>query len=77
MQREADLDALKAAFLAKGRAVTACDPGVAYGVDREADRAKRVEAREALRFERIEHEAEHRFQAGVEATYVRRFLGRA
>ena len=56
---------LIAAFLAKNSPTIAA-VGIAYGVNAEADKAKRAEARDAREFERIEHDAENRFQRGVE-----------
>lgn len=40
-----DLEAMKAAFLAKGGAVTVAPAGLAYGVDAEADKVKRAAER--------------------------------
>lgn len=69
MQTE-DIEAAKAAFLAKGGAVTVASAGIAYGVDPEADKAKRSEIkfayREAWDHASIEHAAENAFQRGVE-----------
>ena len=61
-----DLEAMKAAFLAKGGEIKTAPVGIAYGVNAEADKAKRAEAREQARYERVEHAAENRFQRGVE-----------
>jgi hypothetical protein len=41
-----DLEAMKAAFLAKGGTVSVADAGIAYGVNADADKAKRAEARQ-------------------------------
>lgn len=57
---------LVAQFLAKGGSVKTAEAGIAYGIDKEADRAKRKAARADCEWERIEHEAETRFQRGVE-----------
>lgn len=62
----ADQD-LIAAFLAK-RAPTVVAEGVAYGVDREADKAKRAAERERLAFLEIEHRAE-RYAEEVREAY--------
>lgn len=65
-----DIEAAKAAFLAKGNSVTTAPTGIAYGVDRAADKAKRAAARAAWRsawdHASVEHEAEIAFQRGVE-----------
>jgi hypothetical protein len=72
-----EIEAMKAAFLAKGGKVTQAAPGVAYGVDEEADKAKRKAAHDQRAYDAIEREAENRFQRGVEETHIRRFYGRA
>jgi hypothetical protein len=61
-----ELEAAKAAFLARGGQVTTVPADVAYGIDPEADKAKRRAARQAAEYERIEHDAENRFQRGIE-----------
>lgn len=53
-----DLEAMKAAFLARGGAVTVAPAGVAYGVDAEA------------RAMRAEHEAERHAERVREAYHV-------
>lgn len=67
---QSDIEAAKAAFLARGGAVQSVAPAAAYGVDPAADKAKRLEARranqDALAHARVEHEAETAFQRGVE-----------
>lgn len=65
-----DLEALKAAFLAKGGAVTVAPAGLAYGVDPEADKAKRRAERERREYEAIEHAAERRMERVREAYHV-------
>lgn len=57
-----EIEAAKAAFLAKGGAVTTAPEGVAYGVSAAADAAKRDELREARRFELIERQSETHIQ---------------
>lgn len=58
----AEIEAAKAAFLARGGAITTADAGIAYGVDRETDRMKRLDARIA----RVEAD-----QAAFDADYER------
>jgi hypothetical protein len=52
-----ELEAAKAAFLARNT-VTQVEAGVAYGVDRDADKAKRAAERERVAYQRSEQEAE-------------------
>lgn len=54
-----------AQFLAT-KGVTVVPAAVAYGVDEEADRAKRKVRYEQRAYDSIEREAENRFQRGVE-----------
>lgn len=61
------IEAAKAAFLAKGGAVTQAAPAVAYGVDPAADKARRKEARAA---ECAEHASERRSEQVREAYHV-------
>ena len=63
-----DLEAMKAAFLAKGGAVKVAPVGIASGVDKDVDKAKRAEARAAARYERTEQEAEQ-FAESVREAY--------
>lgn len=67
---QAELDAMKAAFAAKGGTVTQAGEGVAFGVNAEADKLKRKQAREARRFEQIEHASENYVQRVREAAHV-------
>lgn len=53
-----DLEAMKAAFLAKGGAVKVAPVGIAYGVDADADKAKRAAERERREDAEIERRAE-------------------
>lgn len=63
----AEIEAAKAAFLAKGGQIKAAPAGQAYGLDPVADKAKRVEAARAYSNAwNYEREAEIRFQRGVE-----------
>jgi hypothetical protein len=50
-----------AAFLAT-RGATQCDAAPAYGVDAATDKARRMAAREASRFESIERASENHMQ---------------
>ena len=52
-----ELEAAKAAFLARNT-VTQVESGIAYGVDRDADKAKRAAERERVAYQRSEQEAE-------------------
>ena len=60
-----------AAFLAR-KGATVCAPGLAYGVDAEADRAKRAEARHRKAY-RPETECEH--DARMERAHEAFFTG--
>lgn len=63
---------LIAAFMA-GRAPTTCPEGVAYGVDKEADKAKRHAFRQARRYEypeRTEQDFERQAEAISEAYHT-------
>ena len=53
---QAEIEAMKAAFLARGNAITTEPAGIAYGVDAEADKAKRAEARERREYDETAHE---------------------
>ena len=52
-----ELEAAKAAFLARNT-VTQVAAGIAYGVNRDADKAKRAAERERVAYQRSEQEAE-------------------
>lgn len=65
-----DIEAMKAAFLAKGGAVQVAAEGVAYGVDKDADRAKRAVERDRREYEAIERAAERRAENVREAYHV-------
>ena len=52
-----ELEAAKAAFLARNT-VTQVAPGIAYGVNRDADKAKRAAERERVAYQRSEQDAE-------------------
>jgi hypothetical protein len=51
-----EIEAAKAAFLAKGGQITSAPVGVAYGIDPEADKAKRRAAREAADYDESAYE---------------------
>jgi hypothetical protein len=55
-----------AAFLAS-RGVTQCASGVAYGVDKEADKAKRIAERSRREADLYASQAEHRAECAAEA----------
>jgi len=55
----AEIEAAKAAFLAKGGQVTQAPEGAAYGLNAAADKAKREDAR---RFAAIERDSETHMQ---------------
>lgn len=67
---QSDIEAAKAAFLARGGTVQSVSPAAAYGVDPASDKTKHLEARRAARsawdHAQAEHEAENAFQRGVE-----------
>lgn len=63
-----DLEAMKASFLAKGGAVTVAPVGIAYGVDAEADKAKRAAERERREDAESERRAE-RYAEDVREAY--------
>lgn len=65
-----ELAELKAAFLAKGGAVTQAAPGIAYGVDAEADKAKREAERDRLEAERSLQECERHAERVREAYHM-------
>ena len=80
--RDMDLEAMKAAFAAKGGAVKVLDQGVAYGVDKEVDKVKRAKAREDKKYaamvasyERYETSASQREEQAREAFHAARFGG--
>lgn len=52
----AEIEAAKAAFLAKGGQVTTACPGQAYGVDPAADKAKRFEASQPRAYDESAYE---------------------
>ena len=52
-----EIEAAKAAFLARNT-VTQVAPGIAYGIDRDADKAKRAAERDRLEAERSLQECE-------------------
>lgn len=60
---------LIAAFLAK-RGATQCGEGAAYGVDKDADKAKRQEARERSRAELDEAAHDRRREAAHDAFFT-------
>tara|TARA_R110000868_G_scaffold292846_2_gene553373 strand:- start:110 stop:355 length:246 start_codon:yes stop_codon:yes gene_type:complete len=65
-----ELEAAKAAFLARGGAVTVASDGIAYGVDREADKAKRLAERDRLEAELSLQECERHAERVREAYHV-------
>lgn len=62
---------LIAQFLAKGGAVKSVQPGLAYGVSPEADKAKRAEARAQRQY--VETECDH--DARMEQAHDAFFMG--
>lgn len=65
-----ELEAMKAAFIAKGGAVTSAAPGIAYGIDAEADKAKRLAERERRDDMEAERRAERYAETMREAYHV-------
>lgn len=65
-----DLEAMKAAFLAKGGLVQTAAAGIAYGVDPNEDRAKRGAEREARQYAQAEHAAERHAEMVREVAHV-------
>lgn len=57
-----DLEAMKAAFLAKGGTVSVAPPAVAYGIDRDIDRARRAAARDEADYRAAERHSENHVQ---------------
>lgn len=65
-----DIESLKAAFLARGGAVTVAPVGVAYGVDAATDKVKRVESRYQREEQGAERKAERKAESVREAYHV-------
>lgn len=68
-----EIEAAKAAFLARGGTVQTAQPGIAYGVSAEADKVKRAEARAAYNdawSHATEQEAEQRVERVTQAYHV-------
>jgi len=65
-----EIEAAKAAFLAKGGAVKTAPEGIAYGVSADADKVKRIEARQAREDAQIERNAERQAENVREAYHT-------
>ena len=71
-----DLERMKAEFAARGGQITQADTGIAYGVDPEADKAKRAQARRIQRDNSAEQgDHEMRAEQAHEAFQEARMLG--
>ena len=74
-ETDMDLEAMKAAFAAKGGKVAVAPEGVAYGVDKEADKAAAKARRAAARAAERARDSEHESECAMEAFHDARMGG--